>query len=594
VWANEPTDAVADALRSVKVDRVVTCVPNAHFHARFALALTATTEYVAVFDDDAIPGSRWFENCLETYRRTPGILGTAGVILHEGRYCPCSKHGWHSPSTEAVQVDLVGHAWFLRAEWVHYLFAVSTLLGTNGEDIELAARAWRLGGISAYCPPHPPDDRGVWGSTLGSSLGDDEAAAFRRARHVAERDQIVQVEIAAGWQPLFMRRSSIARVEADHDGVALERNKEAEQPSRPVMRCSKIDRSDSTLQSRLLSLLGPQASRILDIRCGDGSLGVAVKERQQATVDGIDRDERLGELARSRLDQVWVGDITKQGTTIQESSFDAIMCDRFECLREPGQVLRLARTWLKADGEFIATVGNVRQHAVVEGLLEGNWQFGSNGNQKGNGNGHLRFFTRREIEKLFYRSGFNLIERQILPGEGYNEWIRRGRPGDVQGTALRIGGMSEHDAEEFYVDRYFVKSVPARLSEHGLTSIVIVTHNQLQYTRQCVESIRERTDEPYELIFVDNGSSDGTMEYLSTLLRPSPCPLPPQRGERGEVRDPLPRRGQRVRGIRNDQNRGFPAAVNQGIQIATGQQILLLNNDTIVTTGWLRRLLRAS
>ena len=45
--------------------------------------------------------------------------------------------------------------------------------------------------------------------------------------------------------------------------------------------------------------------------------------------------------------------------------------------------------------------------------------------------------------------------------------------------------------------------------------------------------------------------------------------------------------------IKNAENRGFPAAVNQGIAVASGDQVLLLNNDTIVTTGWLRRMLAA-
>lgn len=58
VWANEPTAAVLDAIAQAKVDRVVTSSVNAYFHARFALALTAPTEFVAVFDDDSIPGSR--------------------------------------------------------------------------------------------------------------------------------------------------------------------------------------------------------------------------------------------------------------------------------------------------------------------------------------------------------------------------------------------------------------------------------------------------------------------------------------------------------------------------------------------------------
>ena len=43
---------------------------------------------------------------------------------------------------------------------------------------------------------------------------------------------------------------------------------------------------------------------------------------------------------------------------------------------------------------------------------------------------------------------------------------------------------------------------------------MIVTHNQLEYTRQCLDSIRRLTDEPYELIVVDNGSTDGTVDYL--------------------------------------------------------------------------------
>jgi GT2 family glycosyltransferase/Flp pilus assembly protein TadD len=92
-------------------------------------------------------------------------------------------------------------------------------------------------------------------------------------------------------------------------------------------------------------------------------------------------------------------------------------------------------------------------------------------------------------------------------------------------------------------------------------------YNQFPLTRDCIASIRLRTNKPYELIVVDNGSTDGTAEYLRNLKD--------------------------VRVIRNEENRGFPAAANQGIAAATGEFILLLNNDTVVTTGWLERLLNA-
>lgn len=98
------------------------------------------------------------------------------------------------------------------------------------------------------------------------------------------------------------------------------------------------------------------------------------------------------------------------------------------------------------------------------------------------------------------------------------------------------------------------------------TSIVILTHNKLDYTKQCIESIRQYTREgTYEIIVIDNHSTDGTVEWLKAQTD--------------------------IRTIFNDENVGFPKGCNQGIQIATGENILLLNNDVVVTKHWLDHLL---
>lgn len=98
------------------------------------------------------------------------------------------------------------------------------------------------------------------------------------------------------------------------------------------------------------------------------------------------------------------------------------------------------------------------------------------------------------------------------------------------------------------------------------TSIIILVKNQLEYTKQCIESIRQYTRPgTYEIIVVDNGSDDGTPAWLA------------------EQQDLIV--------IRNEYNAGFPAGCNQGIARAAGQFILLLNNDTIVTRNWLDNLL---
>lgn len=103
-----------------------------------------------------------------------------------------------------------------------------------------------------------------------------------------------------------------------------------------------------------------------------------------------------------------------------------------------------------------------------------------------------------------------------------------------------------------------------------LTSIIILTHNGLEHTKKCLASIEAHTAEPHELIIIENASTDGTLDYL-----------------RDYVAD-----HDNVRVVANLTNRGFAAGNNQGLAMARGEFVLLLNNDTVVTEGWLGRMLR--
>lgn len=100
------------------------------------------------------------------------------------------------------------------------------------------------------------------------------------------------------------------------------------------------------------------------------------------------------------------------------------------------------------------------------------------------------------------------------------------------------------------------------------TSIIILTLNQLDHTKLCLQSIEQHTPESHELIIVDNGSTDGTLDYLTKYASTHPS----------------------VRIISNKDNLGFAAGNNQGMTVAEGDFLLLLNNDTIVTEGWLGRM----
>ena len=155
----------------------------------------------------------------------------------------------------------------------------------------------------------------------------------------------------------------------------------------------------------------------------------------------------------------------------------------------------------------------MRHHSVVRSLLQGNWTYESAGLLDRT---HLRFFTRREIEKLFHRAGFAVEGMWSVNGPGDDPSQRNGA-GPVQLGRLCVDGLSKEDADEFYTYQFLVRAQPMHVPDYGLTSIVIVTHNQIEFTRQCLDSIRLLTDEPYELIVVDNGSTDGTVDYLRSL-----------------------------------------------------------------------------
>ena len=97
-----------------------------------------------------------------------------------------------------------------------------------------------------------------------------------------------------------------------------------------------------------------------------------------------------------------------------------------------------------------------------------------------------------------------------------------------------------------------------------LVSIICPTYNKIEFLKQMMKSIEKNTQWPFELIIVDNASNDGTQEYVLNA-------------------------GFKMKGqyLRNEENKGFAIPNNQGVEVAKGNFLCFLNNDTIVTKGWL-------
>lgn len=95
--------------------------------------------------------------------------------------------------------------------------------------------------------------------------------------------------------------------------------------------------------------------------------------------------------------------------------------------------------------------------------------------------------------------------------------------------------------------------------------IVIAVFNQLHYTKTCLETLRASVPPEVNVIVIDNGSTDGTADYLVT--------------------QPW------VKVIANGENRGCAAAWNQGVNAGSSSWVVVMNNDVILPAGWLEGLM---
>ena len=181
--------------------------------ARFAYALNAKTEYVCIFDDDTIPSPKWLENCLNTIKTHNGLLGTIGVRFQSTNgYQPIQRFGWaDNNNDEVVEVDIVGHSWFFRREWLKYFWMEMPEADDSelvGEDMHFSFMLQKYAGIKTFVPPHPKSQPELWGSNaeLGWKMGQDSAAISMNHGNLSKMNAMYKKNIERGFVPMKFKQ----------------------------------------------------------------------------------------------------------------------------------------------------------------------------------------------------------------------------------------------------------------------------------------------------------------------------------------------------------------------------------------------------
>ena len=168
---------------------------NFKFHGRFTLPLLFSTTYTAIFDDDTMPNKGWLDHCKKLCEEKNCILGANcrrrtgfGAGLCDGKF-----------NNDLVEGDIVGHSWFFKTSWIHYMWREPAPTFENGEDIHFCAACKIHGGIRSYLPPQSKNDPDSWGDAQ-YSLGNDEYATWKRKGHTSDRFAIYDYWIEKGLE----------------------------------------------------------------------------------------------------------------------------------------------------------------------------------------------------------------------------------------------------------------------------------------------------------------------------------------------------------------------------------------------------------
>lgn len=120
------------------------------------------------------------------------------------------------------------------------------------------------------------------------------------------------------------------------------------------------------------------------------------------------------------------------------------------------------------------------------------------------------------------------------------------------------------------LEKYLARKQRSMQPEDTKCDIILPVCDQYEFTKKCIESIIKKTDTPYRLIVINNGKNPDTKSFLDRLER---------------------KEGVETTIVHNNHNIGWVKALNKGMEISRAPYVCFQNDDTIVTDGWLRKMI---
>lgn len=222
-----------------------------------------------------------------------------------------------------------------------------------------------------------------------------------------------------------------------------------------------------TPRPNLLDFITNHPKIAMDIGCHTGATFVHLKKQfPNCKTIGVELNKHSAEIAKKRLDQVIIGrfeDIDLQANHIQPHSVDfVLLADVLEHMVDPWHVLVRLKEWMSPCGEIIISIPNLRYLPTMDDLAHGYFRYADWGVLDIT---HLRFFTRRELQKMLYETGWAIeqitpaLDPTLMAQEAYENYANN-LPCVVKTKKLSLNVDSLEELQELFSSQFVIRARP--------------------------------------------------------------------------------------------------------------------------------------
>jgi 2-polyprenyl-3-methyl-5-hydroxy-6-metoxy-1,4-benzoquinol methylase len=203
----------------------------------------------------------------------------------------------------------------------------------------------------------------------------------------------------------------------------------------------------------ILEFLVAEPKFVLDVGCSIGDFTLQTKKRfPGAKVWGVEPNARAAATAASRIDRVLIGtidDVDWRREGVAQGDIDTVLLmDVLEHIYDPWRTLLTLRNLVAAKAQMLVSMPNVRNVLLIQDLLSGHWRYRRAGLLDIT---HIRFFTRNDMQRMFYQTGFRIVRSATTQCPGSMRIFEAHRGGgfpkriDLGSASLTVQSLADLD-----------------------------------------------------------------------------------------------------------------------------------------------------